>query len=484
MSDTNIALAKGKMERAVIIGGGIGGLLTAKVISNYYEEVLIVDRDDFPEKPENRSGIPQGFQPHRLTPRGKMIIERLLPGLNEELLEQGAALTQNRVYRFTNPYGILSMPNSERDLMCSRALLEWGIRQRIKEITNIQFLSKHIVIGLQTSPDQMTVTGIHVKERGQSRLQKVINADMVIDTSGRQSKLTNWLQELGNKIPEPDVLKVSLGYSTRHYKMPSDMDQKWALIHVEGCPAYSENTGIFAMIENNIAEMLIWNAGGNYPTIDAVEYEQAVANLADPIINKIWENIEPITLPKGYRIKELFRNHFEQMNRWPSGLLVLGDALCNFDPIYGQGMTMAAVEVEVLETCMQDQQANPQSNFERSVLHRFQEVIEPIWWLNCVADLNRPGVEYEGQPLKGVSFAQKYFDLYIKHATTESDFNLFSLFWAVNSILFSPSRIINPQMMENILNGSNEGKKWLEELTGEKGKELENVISENIPAFK
>jgi len=86
MSDTNIALAKGKMKRAVIIGGGIGGLLTAKVVSNYYEEVLIVDRDDFPEKPENRSGIPQGFQPHRLTPRGKMIIERLLPGLNEELL--------------------------------------------------------------------------------------------------------------------------------------------------------------------------------------------------------------------------------------------------------------------------------------------------------------------------------------------------------------------------------------------------------------
>ncbi|MDY0395040.1 FAD dependent oxidoreductase [Virgibacillus halophilus] len=404
MSDANIVLSNGKMNRAVIIGGGIGGLLTAKVVSNYYKEVLIVDRDDFPEKPENRSGIPQGYQPHRLTPRGKMIIEGFFPGLSEELLEKGAALTQNKVYRFTNPYGILSMPNSERDLMCSRALLEWGIRQRIKENTNIQFVSKHIVNGLQTSPDQMTVTGIHVKERGQSRRQKVIPADMVIDTSGRQSKLTNWLQELGNKIPAPDVLKVSLGYSTRHYKIPADLDKKWALIHVEGRPIYRENTGIFAMIENNSAEMLIWNAGGNYPSTDAVEYEQAVADLADPIIKKVWENIDPITPPKGYRIKELFRNRFEKMNRWPSGLLVLGDALCNFDPIYGQGMTMAAIEVEVLETCMQNQQINPRLNFERSVLQKFQEEIEPVWWLNCVADLSRPGVEYVGEPLKGVSF--------------------------------------------------------------------------------
>lgn len=484
MTNTNFALAKGKTERTIIIGGGIGGLLTAKVLSDYYDEVLIVDRDDFPEEPENRSGVPQGFQPHRLTPRGKMIIEKLFPGLNDDLLAQGATSTENKSYRFINPYGILSASNSEKDVMCSRALLEWGLRQRIREISHVRFLPKQSVIGLQTNQEQTIVTGICVKERGHSNLEKVITADMVVDSSGRQSKLAKWLQDLGKVIPKPDILKVSLGYSTRHYKIPSDLAEKWALIHVEGESVRSENTGIFAMIENNIAEMLLWNAGGNYPTTDAEEYEQAVANLKDPIVTAILEKLEPVTTPRGYRIKELFRNRFEQMPHWPSGLLVLGDALCNFDPIYGQGMTMAAVEVEALESCLRDQRANPQPGFELSVLQKLQEVIEPTWWLNAVADLKWPGVEYEGRPLKGIPFAQKYFDLYLKQVTTQGDFELFSLYWAVNSILLLPNQIINPQMMESILNGTEEGKKWLDELTEVHGQKLEDVIVENMPSFQ
>ncbi|GIP36630.1 NAD(P)/FAD-dependent oxidoreductase [Paenibacillus sp. J2TS4] len=484
MTDANFALTKEKTERAVIIGGGIGGLLAAKVLSDYYNEVLIVDRDDFPEKPGNRPGVPQGFQPHRLTPRGKMIIERLFPGLNDDLLAQGAALSQDKIYRFTNQYGILTMPNPEKDVMCSRALLEWGLRQRMKKISNVRFLPKQNVIGLQTNQDQTIVSGVRIRERGQSNLKKVIAADMVIDTSGRQSKLGNWLQELGIEIPKPDILKVSLGYSTRHYKIPSNLAEKWALVHIEGEAIRRENTGIFAIIENNIAEMLLWNAGGNYPTTDAEEYEEVVANLTDPIIADIWNKLEPLTPPRGYRIKELFRNRFEQIPRWPSGLLVLGDALCNFDPIYGQGMTMAAVEVEMLESCLRDQRVNPQPGFERNVLQRLQEVIEPTWWLNAVADLKWPGVEYDGRPLKGITFAQKYFDLYLRQATIQSDFELFSLYWAVNSLLFLPSQIINPQMMKSILNVTKEGKKWLDELTEAHGQKLENVIAENVPSFK
>ncbi|GGP16145.1 FAD-dependent oxidoreductase [Oceanobacillus neutriphilus] len=484
MTDVNFALVKGKTERTIIIGGGIGGLLAAKVLSDYYDEVLIVDRDDFPEEPENRSGVPQGFQPHRLTPRGKMIIEHYFPGISNDLLAQGAASSLNKIYRFTNPYGILTMSNAEQDIMCSRALLEWGLRRRMKEISHVRFLAKQNVIGLQTSQDQKMVTGIRVRERGQSNLQKVITADMVIDASGRQSKLVNWLQDLAYDIPKADVLKVSLGYSTRHYKIAADSEEKWALIHVEGQPVRKQNTGIFAMIENNIVEVLLWNIGGNFPTTNAEKYEQEVAHLADPIMANIWKKLEPITTPRGYRIKELFRNRFEQMPRWPSGLLVLGDALCNFDPIYGQGMTMAAVEVEVLESCLRDQRTNPQPSFERRVLQRLQEIIEPIWWLNAVADLKWPGVEYEGRPLKGIAFVQKYFDLYLKQVTSQGDFELYSLYWAVNAILFSPSKIINQRMMESILNGSEEGKKWHSELTGAHGRKLEDIIAENIPSFK
>jgi len=483
MRNTNVALAQERTQRALIIGGGIGGLLAGKVLSDYYEEVLIVDRDDFPNIPKNRPGTPQAFQPHRLTPRGKIIMERLFPGLTDDLLTHGASLTKNKIFQFTNPYGKLDMLNTEKDTMCSRALLEWIIRQRMNEISNVNFLSKREAIGLESTPDQTAVTGIHIRERGNSRQQNTLSADMVLDASGRSYKLTTWLRELGKTIPAPDRLKVSLGYSTRHYKIPSHLAEKWELIQVEGQPAEQEYTGIFAVIENNIAEMLLWGVGENYPPTNAIEYEKAIANLTDPIIAGFLQDLKPIKGPRGYRINTLFRHHFEQMQRWPSGLLVLGDAFCNFDPIYGQGMTMAAIEVDMLETCLHNQLSDPQPDFERNVLQRLQNANEPAWWLNCVADLKWPGVEYTGNPLKGIGFAQKYLDFFVKHATIQDDSDLYLLFWAVTSILFSPRKIFNPKIMETILNGSDEGKKWLTELSTKYGQPLDKIIDDLVPRF-
>lgn len=483
MRNTNVALTPENTQRAVIIGAGIGGLLAGNVLSNYYKEVLIVDRDRFPNKPEIRPGIPQAFQPHRLTPRGKLIMERLFPGLTDDLLAQGATLTKNKFFQFINPHGELSLLNTEKDTLCSRALLEWKIRQRISEIPNVCFLPRQTVNGLQASLDKTTITGVHIRERGGSRQQKTLSANMVLDASGRSSKLTTWLQKLGKNIPTPDHLKVSLGYSTRHYKIPPHLAENKAFIQVEGQPTDQSYTGIFAKIENNIAEMLLWGVGGNYPTTNVEEYQKEVASLADPIIAEWLQKLEPVTGPRGYRIKELFRHHFEEMQEWPSGLLVLGDAFCNFDPVYGQGMTMAAIEVDTLETCLHSQHSNPQTDFEKNVLERLQKVNEPAWWLNCVADLKWPGVEYTGKPLKGIDFAQKYLDLFVKHATIQDDSELYLLFWAVTSILFSPSKLFNPQIMETISNGSEEGEEWLTELSAKYGQSFEKIINNLVPKF-
>lgn len=482
--EINIALTRGKSERAIVIGGGIAGLMAARVLSDYYGEVFIVDRDDFPTAPENRPGTPQAFQPHRLTPRGSMITERLFPGFNDDLLEHGAPSSQNKNVHLINQYGSMVMQNTNNQATFSRALLEWVIRQRVQRIANVRFLPKHEVIGLQTTPDQTAVTGIHVQERGQSRLRKRLMADMVLDASGRSSKLVKWLQELAIAVPAPDFLQVNLGYSTRQYKIPSHLAEKWDTIRVEGNPDKGNFSEVLSTIENNIAEMSLQGVGSHYPPTDVSAYEQALTQLSSPLMMEALQGLEPLTSPRGYRIPELYRHHFEQMERWPSGLLVLGDAFCNFDPIYGQGMTVAAIEVEMLEACLQEQRDRPVAGFEQRVLKKMKAVVEPAWWLNVVADLQWEGVEYVGtEPLKGIAFAQKYMDLYLKHATVQQNWDLYGLYWFVNSLLLSPREIINPQMVTTVLGSSDEGSEYLTALLQEYGQPLEEILEQIIPSF-
>ncbi|MDF2963615.1 MAG: squalene epoxidase family protein [Paenibacillus sp.] len=468
-----------KEGTALVIGGGIAGLLTARVLSDYYEEVLIVEKDNFTKKPDERTGTPQDFHPHRFTMRGKMIIGRLFPGYEDELLALGAPSVQNKTVYNMNQYGSVEVQNPRDDIKFSRALLEWIIRRRVNELPNVRFLLKHDVIGLLTTPDHTAVTGIKVRERGLLGPVKTLVGDLVLDTCGRSSKLAKWLVDLGYDVPRPDLLKVALGYSTRRYKVPSRLTHqldKWDTINIAGQPANGTFTGVFSFIENHTAELLLYRPGGHYPPTDAEAYEQAAAQLPSPIIAEILHGLEPVTPPRGFRVPELYRHHYERMERWPSGLLVLGDSFCIYDPIFGQGMTVAAIEAEALEASLHEQRYDPKPQFEQRLLPKIQEVIEPAWWLNCAADLLWEGVEYAGsEPLKGISFGRRYMDLYLKHATTGPHLELYGLYWAVNTLSLSPREIMNPQMVTAV--------QLLAELLQENGRPLEDVLDEIVPSF-
>lgn len=486
MTTANFTAVEGKKERAIVIGGGIAGLLAAKVLSGYYKEVLIVDRDTFPEKPENRSGTPQAYHNHRLTPRGSMILSQYFPGFNDELLANGAPSTEGKSSLMINPYGSKIIVGQGKEAKFSRALLEWVLRKQVQAISQVRFLEKKEVISLHTSQDRSAVIGIQIGERGSTDRQKyTIAADLVVDTSGRSSMAVRWLTELGYDVPKPELLKVSLGYSTRRYRIPSHQSIPWDVIRAEGDSTTGAYTGVFSTIENNIAEMLLWNVGGRYPSTDIDQYEREIAQLASPIFVEILQQLEPVSAPRGYRMPELFRQHFEQMKRWPSGFLVMGDAFCNFDPIYGQGMTIAAIEAEVLDACLRDQVNRPESGFELAVLQKMQDTIEPAWWLNCVAELSCPGVEYVGsEPLKGVEFAQQYFDLVLKQAMAQTNDELYGLYWLVNSVFVHPRELFNAHMLTSLADGSSEGQQLLNKLIGGSDQPLEERLTQEIPSFE
>jgi 2-polyprenyl-6-methoxyphenol hydroxylase-like FAD-dependent oxidoreductase len=445
------------MKKAVVIGAGIAGLITARMLSEYYKEVYIVERDELPTAPANRQGTPQSFHPHRVLPRGQMILERYFPGYTNDLLDHGAHRSDAEEIVLVNQFGTLVVHPPIVSASSSRALLEWVLRRRVQNIHNVHFLTNTEVIGLMSSEDRQTITGIYTKERNKNKQEGMFTADMVIDTAGRSSKVIKCLNSLGHTVPDPEVLKVSLGYSTQYYKIPPQMEKQWKSVVSEAQPTKGISTGMLLRIEDNIAGTLLFSAGGEkYPSAKPDEFQEELKNLNTSEIAKIVSNLEPLQGPRGYRTPESIRQHFEKMENWPSGLLVLGDAFCNFDPIYGQGITVAAIEAETVANCLEEQRCNPQPYFERHVLHRMQEAIEPAWWLSSIADLQWKGVEHVGAtPLKGVTFAQKYIDLFTKKAmelVTNGNSKFYLTQFLMTSLVLPPSKFFNAEILTIILN--------------------------------
>lgn len=156
---------------------------------------------------------------------------------------------EGKLIQLIGPYGSVETQD-QPDAGCSRPLFEWVLRQRVRGLANVRFLSRQEVTGLQTTPDQSRVTGVHLRERDQAPKQTSLTADLVIDASGRSSKLLKWLEGLGYAAPEAERLQVSLGYSTRHYKFQPHLADKWSAILVDGNPAEGIGTCAFGTIEN------------------------------------------------------------------------------------------------------------------------------------------------------------------------------------------------------------------------------------------
>jgi 2-polyprenyl-6-methoxyphenol hydroxylase-like FAD-dependent oxidoreductase len=495
---SNRDITNEREKTALVIGGSIAGLLAARVLSEQYSQVIIVERDILPTEPMNRMGTPQAFHPHGILPRGNRILQRLFPGLIDDLQAHGAFLMQAGkpgVFVLSTPYGDVDCPLSERGAGVSRALLEWELRRRLQTILNINFLTGQEAIGLVFNSDQSRVSGVRLRERGKLNQQQTLEAELVIDTSGSSSQLTQWLQAAGYTVAEPERVKGELGYTTGYYRLPARSSAHIGRILMYPQPSKGiPGAGLFPIENKNYMACLYLAGGQEYPPINVEGFEQTFSRLSSPLIAEALWGAELTTSLRGFRVPECIRQHYEQMELWPAGLLVMGDAFCYFDPVYGQGMSVAAMGAEVLEKCLQEQQVQPQANFELRTLQRLQEQIEPAWWYSAVSDLSWPGIEYSG-PLSiyGLTLAQKCIELYLAKAiqaanTGERKLDLFYAYIMVNGLLISPRKIVNAQTIETLLKNDNSDvgqrlREQIDELTLGGQRSLEAMLDEIIPSF-
>ena len=482
-------------KKALIIGGGIAGLLAARVLSDYYDDVLVIERDSAPEKPGARPGAPQSFHLHQVLPRGEMIMERLFPGFMQDLLAVGAYQNEHALIQMINPYGTIPFPGNGNVITYNRDSLEWVLRQRVQALAKVRFLYHQEVTGLATSSDRAQVTGAHIRQRGQLEQQVTVTADLVVEASGRSSKLPQWLSALGYTLPEDERVSAAIGYSTRYYKIPAHK-RDIAVMVIDGDPkAGNAVGGVIKAVEDDIWAVCLASLGGHYPPTDARGFDEGTTRLISPAIAETLQDAEPLTEPRGYRLPECIRRHYEQMEQWPAGLLVLGDAFCYFDPIYGQGMTVAAIEVDTLATCLHEQQGQLQPGFERRILQRMQDATYPAWWRSAIEDLRWPGVTHSGpEPLKDLPLLHKYFDLCMKLSTRQivkqmqtGDFNpLYMNYFLMNWLFISPRDVVNASMLSTLLETVTPTEKQaiLTDLfQGYDQRNIEAVLDEVVPHF-
>ncbi|NEU77015.1 hypothetical protein PI95_032085 [Hassallia byssoidea VB512170] len=232
------------LREAVVIGGSMAGLLVARVLTDYFDRVTIIDRDTFPNLPDHRRGVPQSHHAHTLLPRGQKIIDDLFPGIMDEMRASGALSTYGVVpVAVVTVAGMLPMQKLESEfLRFSRFKLEWHVRHRLEAQTKVRFLSNCEVTGLLSTQDLTRVNGVRLHSRNADIGVEELQADLVVDASGRRSHSPQWLVDLGYEAPEEETINSGIGYASRFYAKPADFPGQWQSIIINGRPPHNPRT--------------------------------------------------------------------------------------------------------------------------------------------------------------------------------------------------------------------------------------------------
>jgi flavin-dependent dehydrogenase len=375
-------------DRAVILGAGIAGLLAARAVAETYGEVVIVDRDPLGPDASPRRGVPQGRHLHGLLARGHDQLEAFFPGLVGELVGAGAPkgdmLANGRLlfggHRFRQG------PSGLPALCVSRPVLEAAVRRRVAGLPNVRFLPNHDAVGLLGSSEH--VSGVRLIGRADGSAVVELQADLVVDACGRGSRMPAWLESLGMTRPLQEQVRIGVGYSTRTYRLPSGTMGDDLVAICAPTPARPRGGGL-SLLEGGRCMVTLMGILGDFPPVDPDGFLGFAGDLALPDIRDAIGEGEALGEPVGHRHPTSTWNRYDRLHRLPLGLVVVGDAVCALNPIYGQGMTVAALEAEALRRQLADRGGFDPRPFQREV----GRIVGGAWALATGADLAFPGVE-------------------------------------------------------------------------------------------
>ncbi|WOD18841.1 FAD-dependent oxidoreductase [Paraburkholderia kirstenboschensis] len=433
-------------EHAIVIGASMSGLLAARVLSDFYTLVTVLERDAFPDADAPRKGVPQGRHTHGLLARGSAVLEEFFPGYNSEVVAQSGGLigdVANDVIWIGHNVRLANSASDLIGLLASRPVLEGHLRRRLMKLPNVRAIENCAVRGLATDPARRSVTGVRTYAEGKA--EETINADLVVDATGRGSSSAAWLEELGYQPPAEEKVEIGISYMTRTYRRRStDLDGKHGIVVAGSAPDW--RNGVMLAQES---DSWIVSAGG-YLGDDAPDNDEGflayLATLPTMEIHDVVARAEPLTDYRRYRYVSNLRRRYEKLARFPENFLVFGDAICSFNPVYGQGMTVAAEEALALQRCLRA----GSNDLARRFFGAAAKIVDIPWDIAVGNDLRHPRVK-GARPLM-----LRFINWYIGklHLAAKRDSTLATAFLEVVNLMMPPSSLLSPAVAWRVWQGN------------------------------
>lgn len=372
---------KGHPRRVVVVGASMSGLLAAAAMATSSDgrSVTVLERDDEPPTSTARRGVPQGSQPHVYLYRGLLALEEMLPGLRDELLLAGAVALDTGDLAWLAETGWAPLERREFEILSiSRPLFESVLQRRVAGLPGVVIRGGSKVEALHRDGEQGPWS-VRMAD-GQ-----VLEADLVIDASGRTSRLPVWLEQLGFGPARVSEVDPQIGYATREYAVPPGIVVPAGVVLLR--TPETQTGGLGLPVEDGRWLITATGSGDHRPGRDPEEFEAFLRGLRDDALAEVVGVSEPLGDVKIYRQTGNRRHHYERLRRWPTGLLVIGDALCAFNPVYGQGITVAACEALLLRDVAR---RGLRPGAERRLLRRFARVAAVPWTIATSEDRRHP----------------------------------------------------------------------------------------------
>ncbi len=436
-----------RRDTAVVLGGGLAGLLGARVLADHYGQVTIIDRDELvAAKARPRRGVPQGRHIHALVARGQQAIEELFPGISDELQERGVPridqLADARFY--ANGHRLRQARTGLVVLSASRPVLEEAVRERVLERPEVEVMSGHDIVGVSTNADRSRVTGALAISRADGSAEVDIPADLVVDASGRGSRATRWLEELGYGRVEEERVEVDLGYASAVYALPERPFGDDDAVIVAPSPAQPRGCAV-ARIEGGRWLVTLMGVLGDHPPVDHEGFLDFARTVRPSIVAERLAEGDVVQPPVAIHFPASTRRRVERLKRLPAGFGLVGDAVCSFNPIYGQGITVAALEALALGRHL-ERGGEPRA---LELAREIAGVADSPWQMAAGADLAFPGVPGH-RPLPA-RLANRYLPRL--HAVAEYDPVVSTAFVRVAGLVDPPETLMTPRIMGRVLLG-------------------------------
>ena len=442
-------MKKASEKTALVIGGSMAGLLTARVLSDHFQQVILVEKDRMNSSPESRKGQPQTRHLHGLLARGFQILCHYFPDLPQRLKAEGANIVDIAEtmrwycyggYRSRFSFGM-------EGVTTDRTFLECQVRKSVTELPNVKVLDGSGVIGLVTKENRQRVTGVEVKQDdGKQKKTLNLQADLVIDCSGRGSHSMKWLAELGYSKPPESVVNCGTGYATRLYhRNQEELDSKdWIFITPEA-PKERRIGGAFP-IEGNRWIVSLGGWHGDHAPKDEAGFLEFARSLPAPDIYNLIHRSRPVSDISVYKYPASIRRHYEKLNRFPEGYLILGDSLCSFNPLYGQGMTTAALQAAALDKILQEK-GGFRDGMSETYFKCVAGIIDIPWQTAVGEDFRFP--ETKGKKAPGTDLINAYIAKV--HRATHHDPVVGSAFLKVMNMIETPTSLFHPRILWRVL---------------------------------